>query len=457
VVDRKASVPNESHSQETKAWVLNAQTQRNLTLAVILLATLNALLWSIVRLPGLGGPDEAEHFRIVQQMITNGGLPIFEGYGPGRFAGGPVRAQVAHEITPNAFAVVVAGILSLNNSASNDMNFHIARLFNVALYPVTLWLAFLTLRRVFPHMPVAPIWGVVLMATIPMFTLVHSYYTNDTPAIAAGTFAVYATVRALQSDFGRWDVVMLGIGLGLVALHKYTGFLIFPTVAAATIWQLARRPLRFIRVALVLVTITAALAGWWYIRNWILYGDPIGVEITQAAVNASGGAPIPPRARGLNLFEFVKETNWIAETFSTFWGGYGLEKMKLPGAAYVLFSSLLVLATVGHMLSVCRNRNRIRIPDRPPMLLIMGVLHLGLWAVNFWSSYTVDVALHGRYVYPTFVPFVILIIAGLSTIVPWKGRGEAMVLITVPVMLMANAAYFMHTLLPDVLAWGAVR
>ena len=457
MVERKESAANESPNQETKTSVLNTQTQRNVTLAVILLATLNALLWSIVRLPGLGGPDEIEHFRIVQQMVSNGGLPIFEGYGPGRFAGGPVRAQVAHEITPNAFAALVAGILSLNGSASNDINFHIARLFNVALYPVTLWVGFLTLRRVFVHTPIAPIWGVVLMATVPMFTLVHSYYTNDTPAVAAGTFAVYATVRASQSDFARSDVVMLGIALGLVALHKYTGFLIFPTVAGVTIWQLARHPLRFIRVAVVLVTITATVAAWWYVRNWMLYGDPIGVEITQAAVNASGGAPVPPQARGLNLFEFVKETNWIGETFSTFWGGYGLEKMKLPGAAYVLFSSLVVLAVGGHGLNAYRNGRQIRIPNRPPMLLIMGVLHLGLWAVSFWSSYTVDVALHGRYVYPTFVPFVILIIAGLSKIVPWKGHGEAMVLITIPVMLIANAAYFIHTLLPDVLAWGAVR
>ena len=100
------------------------------------------------------------------------------------------------------------------------------------------------------------------MATIPMFTLVHSYYTNDTPAIAAGTFAVYATVRVSQSDFARRDVAMLGIALGLVALHKYTGFLIFPTVAAATIWQLARYPTRFIRVAVVLVTITTANPCW---------------------------------------------------------------------------------------------------------------------------------------------------------------------------------------------------
>ena len=180
---------------------MNAAVQRRLVIGLITLATLNALLWSVIAAPGGGGPDEPSHMRIVRTMLATGGLAEFRGYSPGAFAGGPVRAQVAHEITPNAFAVPVAAVLGLLGSDDDAFNHHMARLFSVALYPVTLWLAFLTLRRLFADMPVAPVWGVALMATAPMFTLVHSYYTNDTPAIAASTFAVYALVRASQSDF----------------------------------------------------------------------------------------------------------------------------------------------------------------------------------------------------------------------------------------------------------------
>ena len=299
---------------------MNAAVQRRLVIGLITLATLNALLWSVIAAPGGGGPDEPSHMRIVRTMLATGGLAEFRGYSPGAFAGGPVRAQVAHEITPNAFAVPVAAVLGLLGSDDDAFNHHMARLFSVALYPVTLWLAFLTLRRLFVDMPVAPVWGVALMATAPMFTLVHSYYTNDTPAIAASTFAVYALVRASQSDFALRDSALLGVALGLVGLHKYTGFLVFPVAALVLVWQLWRQPARLLRTGGAMLGIVAAIASWWYVRNWVLYGDPIGVAFTQAAVDATGGAPVPPRARGLNPVEFVQETNWIGENFATFWG-----------------------------------------------------------------------------------------------------------------------------------------
>ena len=433
---------------------LSTHTQTRLVAALIVLATLNALLWSFARIPPLGGPDEFDHFKIVQKIVSSGGLAVFDGYGPGAYASGPIRAQVAHEITPNAFAIPVAAVLSLIGSSEYPINLHVARLFTVGLYPMTLWLAYLTLRRIFADVPVAPIWGVAVMATVPMFTLVHSYYTNDTPAIAASTFAIYATVRTWQSDFAPRDTFLLGTALGLVALHKYTGFLIFPTVAATTLWKFRRDLGRLIRVAGALLALTSAIAAWWYIRNWVLYGDPIGVSVTQAAIDASGGAPVPPRARGLNPLEFVKETNWIRENFATFWGGYGLEKMKLPGAAYVTFTVLVAAASVGLAVRMIRDRHRISETNRLPFVFIMAFLHLGLWMLSFWSSYSVDVALSGRYVFPSFLPFIVLVISGLSALTEWKGRVAALALTTIPLMVAANATYFIQTLVPDVVAWG---
>ena len=136
---------------------LSSRTQTRLVAALIILATLNALIWSFVRVPALGGPDEFDHFKIVQSIVTRGGLAVFEGYGPGAYASGPIRAQVAHEITPNGFAIPVAIVISLIGSSEYSFNLHVARLFTVGLYPITLWLAYLTLRRIFADVSVAPI------------------------------------------------------------------------------------------------------------------------------------------------------------------------------------------------------------------------------------------------------------------------------------------------------------
>ncbi|MBM4435938.1 MAG: glycosyltransferase family 39 protein, partial [Actinobacteria bacterium] len=335
-----------------------AGLERNLVVLIIVFATAQALLWSLVRLPGDGGPDEASHVRVLLAMRAQGGFARFEGYPPGAFRGGPVRAQVAYELTPDVFAVPVAATLALLGSPDYAFNVHVARLFNVTLLPLTLWLAYLALRRLFPNGQLERVWGLAFMSAIPMFVLAFAIVTNDSPTIAASTFGVYAALRAWQEDFRRRDVALLGVALGLVALHKYNGFLILPGTAALVIARLWRAPRRLVTVGGALALLVAAIAGWWYVRAQLVYGDALGIATTQRAVDASGGAPVPPRTRGLSLVQFVQDTNWIGENFATFWAGYGLQKLKLPGAAYLGLSALVAAAGLGLALRVGRGAAR---------------------------------------------------------------------------------------------------
>ena len=429
---------------------IDSRAQRRIVVLLIIFATLNALLWSFVRVPGSGGPDERSHFSVVEHMVATGELPKFQGYQPGRFSEGPVRAQVAYELTPNFTAIPVALVISLIGSSDYTFNVHIARLFMVALYPVSLAFAFLIMRRVFTGCFFSPIFGVCVMSTVPMFTLVHTYYTNDAPAIAAATFATYALVRASQSGFAYHDTLVVGLGLGLVALHKYTGFIMFPAAAILVIWTSYSQPKILLRNLTTTLGIAALIGAWWYVRNWSLYGDAFGVTYTQAAVDASGGAPIPPRSRGLSLISFLAQTNWISENFTTFWGGYGRERLKLPGAAYLTFAALLLTAGIGLVLRLARAFFARDDSSHIPILMSMIVMHLGLWMVSLWSSYTVDVALHGRYVFTTFAAFSVIIVAGLSEVLHRAKLPSRLAITTVPIMLAANGAYFIHSIVPDV-------
>jgi len=403
-----------------------------------------------VREPGAGGPDETGYFRVVESIVANRSLPVFEGYAQQKFAGGPVRAQVAREIIPNFTAIPIAMVIATIGSADYEFNIHIARLFMVAIYPVTLWFSYLTLRRLFASIRTAPVLGVSIMAAIPMFTLVHTYYTNDAPAIAASTCSMYALVRAYQSGFRTADTLFLGATLGLIALHKYTGFLMFPATAFVVLWHFINRPRRILEIGITLSLSSAAFASWWYIRNIIVYGDPIGVAVTQAAIDASGGAPKAPRTRGLNLVEFIQETNWIGENFATFWAGYGLEKLKLPSAAYIAVSIVSVVAITGLLVRAIRAARARELRPKSPILITCAGIHIALWFVSFWTSYSVDVALSGRYVFPTLLPAVILLVYGLAAYTRWRGFTAALAVLVVPVMLASNGAYFFHIVLPDV-------
>jgi len=426
-----------------------------LVAALIVYATANAFLWSVVRPPILGGPDEENHFGLIQDMVATGGWPLFKGYAESAFAGLEIRAQVAYELTPNLAAVPAALLLGVLGSGEVAFDNHLARLVNVALFPVTLALAYLTLRRLFPASVLMRVWPLAVMATTPQFTLVFSYVTNDSPAIAASTFGVYALVRAYQANFGNRESLLLGVALGLVALHKFTGFMIFPVAGVAIVWALRRSPGRMLKVAGIVAVLVLAISLWWYVRMVIIYGDPFGVATTQAAVDASGGAPIPYRARGYSLWRFLTGTEWVGENFATFWGGYGIVKLKLPAAAYLLLAGLVALGLAGLAVKVAgwaRDRRRRTYTDWLPTA--MAMLFFGLLALSLWSSYSVDMALHGRYLFPEFLPFVALLAIGLSAFAPLVRRAGPVVAATIPLMVAGNLAYVLFVLVPDVIAIG---
>jgi hypothetical protein len=159
---------------------------------------------------------------------------------------------------------------------------------------------------------------------------------------------------------------------------------------------------------------------------------------------------VPPRARGLSPIGFAKTTNWLPENFATFWAGYGMHRLKLPGAAYISFGALVAAAAIGLSIRIAKSLSLRHTPETLPVLLILGFLHVGLWLVSFWSSYTVDVALHGRYVFPSFVAFVALVISGLSALPQPLRLSSLAAPITIPIMLAASGTYFVHVILPDV-------
>ena len=422
--------------------------------AIIAFATVSALLWALVRVPGEGGPDETAHLGLIARVRDTGGIPVFEGFERGKFSGSPGRVINAYELTPNlsAFALAsVAGAIGAHDLAATVL---IGRLYSVALFPVTLTLAYLTLRRLLPNRVIERIWAVTAIATIPQFMLVHTYVTNDTPTIAFATLAIYALVRGWDEGF-RWrDIVLLGVAVGLVALHKANGLIVLPMAAALMAWRLRHQPARLLTCVGAVAALALAIAGWWYVRMLLIYGDALGVATTQAAVNATGTAVATPRDQGLSPWDYAAASGWVEGTFRSFWAGYGVRKMTLPDTAYLALFAVLLVSAAGLISVIVRTRAR---ASRDSALWIaFAAAFAVLWGLNFWSSWTLDgAAMHGRYVYPAIVPFAALLAVGLGEAGAWLGRSRSLLAMTIPLMIAANLAYFVRVVIPDVVALGA--
>jgi hypothetical protein len=96
----------------------------------------------------------------------------------------------------------------------------------------------------------------------------------------------------------------------------------------------------------VVFGVAVALAGWWYARNWLLYGDPTGL---RAMLDVVGRRAEPLTARAL-LGQF-------AGLRISYWGLFGWFNLPLPGWAYRLFDLASLIALLGLFVRLgCRGR-----------------------------------------------------------------------------------------------------
>ena len=230
-------------------------------------------------------------------------------------------------------SLALAGLASAARLSDPMATLLLGRLFAVGLFPVTLFLAYLTLRLLIPTRPVERVWALAALATLPQFMLVHSYLTNDTPTIAAASLAIYLTVRGWRNGYRRQDAILLGVALGLVGLHKANGLIVAPMAGALIVWRLRHNLPEMLRTLGTVAIPALAVAGWWYVRMLVIYGDPIGSGTTKAAIEAVGTAVATPRDQGLSPWEYALESGWVEGAFRSFWAGYGIQKMTIPDAA----------------------------------------------------------------------------------------------------------------------------
>ncbi|MBI5955640.1 MAG: hypothetical protein HY871_01445, partial [Chloroflexi bacterium] len=232
--------------------------------------------------------------------------------------------------------------------------------------------------------------------------------------------------------------LLLGVTLGLASLTKLSALGLIPLAvlaAAATAlrqwsWSesapgtspppglrtsqaartksfhaLASIALAFGRDCVLILLPVAAIAGWWYVRNWQLYGDATGLN---AMLAIAGTRPSPPGLGGL-----VRELEGFRISY---WGLFGAVNILMDNWVYGALNTLMAVAALGRALGGLRAL-RVR-------RFNLGFCLVALWpaivlaALVRWTSLTL--ASQGRLMFPAIAALSLLLILGLSTLWPRK-------------------------------------
>ncbi|MFN8532329.1 MAG: DUF2142 domain-containing protein [Dehalococcoidia bacterium] len=405
-----------------------------LTLLAVGFAALAALTSAAI--PLYEAPDETIHLDYVFALRQGSGLPVMTG-DPATTVGGQeafhpplyyaVAALLALPADPTGYreAQRINWYQQFDRRQAGNANvvihgaeppgpslaIHLARLASVLFGTATIVFSGLAAREAGLGDGLALLTS-AFVAAVPQFVFVSAVANADSAAIAASTATLYLALRLLARPVTNLGVVVLGAAGGLAAMTKVSGALSGALALGALI--LARRIQRTRRPLLTDLALLAApaalITGWWFARNVLLYGDPLGWNQMLILIDAIVRRDPSPS-------EILAETVKLRESS---WALFGWGNVGLPDWAYFLFDAVVLLGLVGWGWRLLRRPVDWR-DGRTPLptaaLLLVGwiavyALFLARWiVVNEHGG-------QGRLWFPAIAAFSILLLSGLAALVP---------------------------------------
>lgn len=243
---------------------------------------------------------------------------------------------------------------------------------------------------------------VVVLALIPSFGVVHATANND-PLVT--TLATGAGLVALGVANAR-RAFFAGLLVGLALVTKLTAV---PIAVATFVRCLLGRedwPDR-VRLAAAVTCGVAISAGWNFVRNWLVFGDPAAsrLKTTLAGYVASNRPPYP-----LSAFDPRYYLALMEDGLQSFWSALGWTGIGPSALIWSIYGLMTVVATVFVVVGI---RASVQRRDRIVLTCVIGpaIALMGWVAAN-----TTVVANTARYFYPTVLPVTLLAWSGATTL-----------------------------------------
>ena len=291
---------------------------------------------------------------------------------------------------------------------------HIVRFINVLVGAGVVWLTWGTGRVIWPRRRLLPLAAAALVAFNPMFVYLSAAINNDIIAAFSGTAILYAVVRFLSDDRGLsrgWGIAFGSIfGLALLSKLNLAAFAL--PIALAMTWTAWRknqwRP--WLEAVIWCGVMSGLIAGWWFVRNLVLYDDLTGFRV----LTELWGVRDPAESLPLVISEFPY-------AWTTLWGRFGFGQIPLPEWIYLGLRWGIGLALLGWLVPLVKratgraNVGTTQLASGQGNLVWGHVLLVTLIAGGVWFNYMLvsPAGAMGRFFFPGLPALALLVTAGL--------------------------------------------
>lgn len=379
---------------------------RLIDVIIVLSAFFVYFFWAL-QLPVQQAPDEAMRFYVPKYIFATGSLP----------RGDDPRViddiwGFSYAFTPYGSSLLSVCFMKITYlfCQSGTALYIASRMTSVFSGAGTLIFCLKTGRLAFKK-PITRWTYAILVGFLPQFVFLSSYLNNDSFAVFTSSAIFYYWLKGLKDGWNVRSCVGLGIWLGFCALSYYNAYGYILCSMVVFFYSVLRREngkkenWKFLitRGGLIFA-IAFAVAGWFFIRNFILYqGDFLGMDAMYACGELHGmeqyrfSNRMTFQRQSVSIFYMLLHTNWVSKTLFSFFAVFGYADIYIGKIFYIVYTGLTAVG-------VCMGMRAVFLAKKEKynkLILANGLLAMLIPVVlSLYYSYACDYQAQGRYIMP---------------------------------------------------------
>ena len=369
-------------------------------------------------------PDESMKWDICKYIFKNNKLPRGEEE--------TIRNQIwgiSYAFQPILTYMIGAGFMKVASIFTMD-EFSLvvaARLVSTVSMTLAVYFVIKIADKLFKDKEIYKILFVVFIAFQPLTAFLASYINNDSTAVLATTMIIYLWILGLESNWKTKHCVLLGLAIGFCTLTYYNayGYILCSIILCLVSVTSNKMKSKDIWQKVLIVGLVAfAFAGWWFIRNAVLYnGDILGITAQNECGDKYALDKFKPSTRmtvqkeGSSLIYMLFGMKWIATTARSFVGIFGYHSIVMSHKIYFCYLVIWVVGIVGVLMKFKElfvykkeEKNKYLLNYIFVVSIIIPIL------LSMYYSYASDFQPQGRYIMGIIVPFTYFLVTGIQAV-----------------------------------------
>jgi len=389
------------------------------------------------------GPDEINRYKVVTYIENHGTIPtgdnpevIIDGYGAS-YAFQPILTYMLE-----GYTLFILKPLAL----AAGTKLIIARYINVLIGLVAAFYTYKLSCMLFSNKSAAYLFtlGVVLL---PQNIFVYTYVNTDGMGLLSCIMILYSLIKGFKTCFDKESVITLSIGIILCLMSYYNcyGFVLVAFLAFVmySFTEGRKEWKTLLKKAGIISIISVIGAGWWFVRNMILYsGDIFAMAARQECASQTGNwyfleqMANTYQAQGYSLYEMIFETDYYTLVWKSFIGMFGPMSIPTSHHLYMMYKYLTVICLIGFVIAIVlaiknrkwliegigyntKNDSDANYGNNAGLILTASFILLAVIPVvlTLYYSYTWDFQPQGRYYLPMLTILAFVLAKGLETLI----------------------------------------